>query len=167
MQQRCCPRYAPHNILHTGENPEDAHHAYFQPVRILTHDSVSETAHVETPDSEAETAGTALAHRLDPRSLHGFAPGLRIPPETRGARAGMDIVISDNLVAELMRIAGIVGLPGPVKVKRLKVIATADDLVHRKFHRLSPNKLWINDTAKCPTCATEKRLVRAGLMFFA
>nr|THJ66120.1 hypothetical protein EU244_28225 [Rhodococcus qingshengii] len=58
---------------------------------------------------------------------------------------GMDIVVSENLVAELMRIAGIVGLPGPAKVKRLKGVATADDLVHRKFHRLSPNELWVND----------------------
>lgn len=46
---------------------------------------------------------------------------------------------SENLVAELMRIAGIVGLTGPAKVKRLKGVATADDLVHRKFHRLSAN----------------------------
>ncbi|MBT2271793.1 hypothetical protein J7E69_09960 [Rhodococcus enclensis] len=47
-------------------------------------------------------------------------------------------MVSENLVAELMRLAGIVGLPGPATVKRLKGVATADDLVHRKFHRLSP-----------------------------
>ena len=41
--------------------------------------------------------------------------------------------------------AGIRGLPRPAKVKRLHGIATADDLVHRKFHRLSPNELWITD----------------------
>ena len=52
---------------------------------------------------------------------------------------GMDIVVSENLVAELMRIAGIVGLPGPAKVTRLKGVATANDLVHRKFHCLAPN----------------------------
>lgn len=57
----------------------------------------------------------------------------------------MDIVVSENLVAELMRTAGIVGLPGSAKVTRLKGIATADDLGRRKFHRLSPNKLWVND----------------------
>ena len=47
--------------------------------------------------------------------------------------------------------AGIRGLPGPAKVKRLRGIATADDLVHRKFHRLSPNELWITDITEHPT----------------
>lgn len=64
---------------------------------------------------------------------------------------GMDIVVSENLVATLMKHAGIVGLPGPAKVKRLKGIATADDLVHRKFHRLSPNELWVTDITEHPT----------------
>ncbi len=64
---------------------------------------------------------------------------------------GMDIEVSENLVAELMRIAGIVGLPPPAKVKRLKGAATADDLVHRKFHRLSPNELWVNDITEHPS----------------
>ena len=47
--------------------------------------------------------------------------------------------------------AGIRGLPGPANVKRLHGIATADDLVHRKFHRLSPNELWITDITEHPT----------------
>ena len=37
------------------------------------------------------------------------------------------------------------GLPGPTRLKRLKGVATADDLVHRKFHRLSPDELWVTD----------------------
>lgn len=64
---------------------------------------------------------------------------------------GMGIVVSVNLVGELMRLAGIAGLPGQVKVKRLKSVATADDLVHRKFHRLSPNELWVTDITEHPT----------------
>ncbi|MGF7122746.1 transposase InsO family protein [Rhodococcus sp. BE178] len=63
----------------------------------------------------------------------------------------MGIVVSENLVARLMRLAGIAGLPGPAKVKRLKGVATADDLLHRKFHRLSPNELWVNDITEHPT----------------
>ena len=63
----------------------------------------------------------------------------------------MDIEVSENLAAELMRIAGNVGLPGPAKVKRLKGVATADDLVHRKFHRLSPNELWVTGITEHPT----------------
>lgn len=59
---------------------------------------------------------------------------------------GMDIAVSENLVAELMRYTGIVGLLGPAKVKRLRGVATADDSAHRKFHRLSSNELWFDDT---------------------
>lgn len=58
---------------------------------------------------------------------------------------GMGIRVSERLVAVLMSKAGIVGLPGPAKVKRLHGVATADDLVHRTFHRLSPNKLGVTD----------------------
>ena len=50
-----------------------------------------------------------------------------------------------------MSAAGIAGLPGPAKVKRLSGVATADDLVHRKFHRLSPNELWVTDITEHPT----------------
>ena len=81
---------------------------------------------------------------------------------------GMDIVVSENLVAVLMRIAGIVGLFGPAKVERLKGVATADDLVRRKFHRFSPNKLWVNDIAEHRTrevkvyCCAAKGHVQSG-----
>jgi putative transposase len=64
---------------------------------------------------------------------------------------GMDVRVSEHLVAELMSLAGIAGLPGPAKVKRLRGIATSDDLVHRKFHRLSPNELWVTDITEHPT----------------
>ena len=64
---------------------------------------------------------------------------------------GMKLQVSERLVAVLMSKAGIRGLPGPAKVKRLHGIATADDLVHRKFHRLSPNELWITDITEHPT----------------
>jgi hypothetical protein len=51
------------------------------------------------------------------------------------------IPCSSRLVSVLMTKAGIGGLPGPTRVKRLKDVATADDLVNRKFHRLSLNEL--------------------------
>lgn len=59
---------------------------------------------------------------------------------------GMGVHVSERLVAVLMSLAGIQGLPGPARVKRLRGIATADDLVNRKFHRLSPNELWVTDS---------------------
>ena len=64
---------------------------------------------------------------------------------------GMGIRVSKRLVAVLMSHARIAGLPGLAKVKRLHGVATADDLVHRKFHRLSPNELWVTDITEHPT----------------
>jgi putative transposase len=63
----------------------------------------------------------------------------------------MNVRVSEHLVAELMSLAGIVGLPGPAKVKRLRGSVTSDDLVHRKFHPLSPNELWVTDITEHPT----------------
>lgn len=44
-----------------------------------------------------------------------------------------------------MRLAGIYGLPGPVRPKRLRGVVTFDDLVNRKFARPRPNELWVTD----------------------
>jgi transposase InsO family protein len=64
---------------------------------------------------------------------------------------GMGVQVSERLVAILMSLAGIYGLPGPARVKRLRGIVTADDLVNRKFHHLSPNELWVTDITEHPT----------------
>jgi putative transposase len=64
---------------------------------------------------------------------------------------GMKVEVSCRLVSVLMHRAGICGLPGPAKVKRLRGVATADDLVNRKFHRLRPNELWVTDITEHPT----------------
>ncbi|UFU03845.1 IS3 family transposase [Ruania suaedae] len=64
---------------------------------------------------------------------------------------GMNIPCSSRLVSVLMTRAGIGGLPGPSRVERLKGIATADDLVNRKFHRLALNELWVTDITEHPT----------------
>ena len=44
-----------------------------------------------------------------------------------------------------MHNAGIAGLPGPAKVKRIKGIPTSDDLVERKFARSALDELWVSD----------------------
>lgn len=64
---------------------------------------------------------------------------------------GMGITCSSRLVWMLMSRAGLGGLPGPTRVKRLKGVATADDLVNRKFHRLELNELWVTDITEHPT----------------
>ncbi len=63
----------------------------------------------------------------------------------------MDVQVSSRLVSVLMTQAGIYGLPGPARVKRLKGVATAEDLVNRKFHRLRANELWVTDITEHPT----------------
>ncbi|GJN99256.1 hypothetical protein NJB18091_29470 [Mycobacterium marinum] len=70
---------------------------------------------------------------------------------------GMGITGCPRTVSVLMTLAGIYGPPGPVRVKRLRGVATADDLVNRKFHRLAPNELWVTDI-------TQHRTREGGLL---
>jgi putative transposase len=53
--------------------------------------------------------------------------------------------VSLNLVTLLMAQAGIAGLPGPARVRRIKGTPTADDLVERKFARDELDELWVSD----------------------
>lgn len=57
----------------------------------------------------------------------------------------MGVSVSERTVHKLMRLAGIYGLPGPIRTKRLRGVVTADDLVNRKFARPCPNELWVTD----------------------
>jgi len=63
----------------------------------------------------------------------------------------MGVTCSSRLISVLMTRAGIYGLPGPTRVKRLRGVVTAGDLVNRKFHRLRPNELWVTDITEHPT----------------
>ena len=58
---------------------------------------------------------------------------------------GMGITVCERTVWSLMNQAGLYGLPGPLRVKRLRGVVPADDLVTRKFHRLRPNERWVPD----------------------
>lgn len=57
----------------------------------------------------------------------------------------MDVKVNSHLVGTLMGLDGIRGLPGPTRIKRLRGVATGEDLVNRKFHRAAPNELWVTD----------------------
>lgn len=74
------------------------------------------------------TALIAEAH-ADSRGTYGAR---RVHAELTKARG---IHVSLNLVTLLMHNAGIAGLPGPAKVRRIKGTPSADDLVERKFAR--------------------------------
>ena len=58
---------------------------------------------------------------------------------------GMKIEVSTRLVAILMSNAGMYGLPGPARIKRIRGSVTADELVNRRFTRHRPNELWVTD----------------------
>lgn len=64
---------------------------------------------------------------------------------------GLGVSVSSRLTFLLMHNAGIYGLPGPARVKRLRGVVTSDDLVNRKFNRASPNELWVTDITEHPT----------------
>jgi putative transposase len=58
---------------------------------------------------------------------------------------GRGIHVSLGLVTLLMHNAGLAGLPGPARVRRIKGTPTADDLVERKFARSELDELWVTD----------------------
>jgi len=73
----------------------------------------------------------------------------------------MDVQVSSRLVSVLMTQAGIYGLPGPARVKRLRCIVTSDDLVNRKFHRLHPQRALDDRHHRAPH-AGRKAVLRSG-----
>ena len=80
---------------------------------------------------------------------------------------GMNIPCSSRLISVLMTRAGIGGLPGPARIKRLKGVATADDLVNRKFHRLALNELWVTDIPPQAGGAPSEHPTREGKIYCA
>lgn len=62
--------------------------------------------------------------------------------------------VSVKLVSILMHNAGIAGLPGPAKVKRIKGVPTSDDLVERQFARSALDELLSAYTLICRSAYT-------------
>jgi putative transposase len=78
--------------------------------------------------------------------------------ETYGARRvhaeltmGLGIPVGHCAVEMLMQRAGIQGLTGRPRFRRVPHVATADDLVERHFHRDDPDRLWVTDITEHPT----------------
>jgi transposase InsO family protein len=63
---------------------------------------------------------------------------------------GMGVQVNERLVAVLMSMNKIAGLPSVGKVKRLRGVVSAGDLVNRKFHQPHPNELWVTDITEHP-----------------
>lgn len=83
-------------------------------------------------------------HR-DSRGIHG---GRRVHAELT---LGHGIEVGHGQVELLMRRAGLQGLGGRPRGKRVKPENIATDLVERNFARPGPNQLWVTDITEQPT----------------
>ncbi len=64
---------------------------------------------------------------------------------------GRGVKVGQGSIEMLMSRAGIHGLPGPKRRKRVARVATASDLVDRDFARPEPDRLWVTDITEHPT----------------
>jgi putative transposase len=64
---------------------------------------------------------------------------------------GRGITVGHGAVEMLMRQAGIAGVTGRPKWRRIKPDNIASDLVERAFTRSGPNQLWVTDITEHPT----------------
>ena len=64
---------------------------------------------------------------------------------------GHGIAVGHGAVEMLMRRAGLQGLSGRPRYRKIPNMATASDLVDRQFHRDEPDRLWVTDITEHPT----------------
>jgi transposase InsO family protein len=64
---------------------------------------------------------------------------------------GHGLTVGDEAVYLLMRRAGIVGISGRPRYRRIPNVATASDRVDRQFQRDHPDQLWVTDITEHPT----------------
>lgn len=79
---------------------------------------------------------------------HGIYGGRRVHAELT---LGRGVVVGHNQVQLLMRRAGLVGITGRRRWKRILPDNIATDLVERQFNRAGPNQLWVTDITEHPT----------------
>jgi putative transposase len=64
---------------------------------------------------------------------------------------GQGVAVGHQAVELLMRRAGIQGISGRPKFRRVPGLVTAADRVERQFHRDNPDELWVTDVTEHPT----------------
>lgn len=79
---------------------------------------------------------------------HGIYGGRRVHAELT---LGQGVVVGHNQVQLLMRRAGLVGITGRRRWKRILPDNIATDRVERQFNRAGPNQLWVTDITEHPT----------------
>lgn len=81
----------------------------------------------------------------DSRCIYGYR---RVHAELA---LGHGLVVGHEAVHRLMRRAGIEGISGRPRFRRIPNVATAGDLVDRQFHRDGADELWVTDITEHPT----------------
>jgi transposase InsO family protein len=64
---------------------------------------------------------------------------------------GRGVTVGHNQVELMMRRAGLQGMTGRTKWKRIRPDDIALDRVERDFNRAGPNQLWVTDITEHPT----------------
>jgi len=64
---------------------------------------------------------------------------------------GHGLSLGHGTVELLMRRAGLAGVSGRPRFRRIPNVATASDLVERQFGRGEPDRLWVTDITEHPT----------------
>lgn len=108
---------------------------------------VSESGHYEW--RKRPTSARALRHVFLTElitQIHADSRG------TYGARRvhaelalGRNVRVGHQAIEMLMRRAGLAGVSGRPRYRRVEHAPTAGDLVDRKFHRDQPDRLWVTD----------------------
>ena len=78
---------------------------------------------------------------------HGIHGGRRVHAVLT---LGRGVVVGHNQVQLLMRRAGLVGIAGRRRWKRIVPDNIATDLVEQQFNRAGPNQLWVTDITEHP-----------------
>ncbi len=81
----------------------------------------------------------------DTRGVYGYR---RVHAELT---LGHGLAVGHEAVYRLMRRAGIEGICGRPRYRRIPNMPTAGDLVDRQFHRDEPDRLWVTDITEHPT----------------
>lgn len=117
---------------------------------------------LKRPPSERSIRHAMLADlirqiHVESRGIHG---GRRVHAELT---LGRGIEVGHGQVELLMRRAGLQGLGGRPKWRRVKPENIAADLVERNFTRSEPNQLWVTDITEHKTPWIPAVVATAGI----
>ncbi|WP_148616558.1 IS3 family transposase [Nocardioides rubriscoriae] len=106
--------------------------------------------HRKRPPSERSIRHTMLSDLIVQihTDAHGIYGSRRVHAELT---LGRGVVVGHNQVELLMRRAGLQGVTGRRRWKRIKPDDIATDRVERNFNRAGPNQLWVTDITEHPT----------------